>query len=461
MEKIQKIIDDNIINYEPIKIKHDELEYDLNIKSKGEIITFSINVKKQLLYDNYIRTMNFKEIKELNKVFYVLNSFNDFYDYLKSLSDKEKLNIRKSDNKISIIIYLEVLFKQENVEMDLFIGRQDTDLNMQIISNELFNIKEKEIYKINEKLNKEVNNLRKEIEELNKKINKLEKEGEQNQKIKDKVIDKKLDDFKNEISLSQKNIIIVIISLVSILIISLLIYKIFISNPFLEKINNLIGENNKLLNRKIENQNKEINNLKNEIKSLNKIIEEQSILLIYLSYISTIKKLGEENFIFSEIEKRMNKPIKGLNKLYQANFDGWDPINFHKKCDNIPNTLILIKSEGLRSFGGFTPIPWKSEDKYIEDTKNQTFIFSLDNKNIFNIKNINLSSVYHNKDYGPCFGFGDIEMLGNPIKEYKLCMTKDKFEYKGDEYPPSKSDDNYNDGYIKAVEFEVFQVLFD
>ena len=302
MEKIQKIIDDNIINYEPIKIKHDELEYDLNIKSKGEIITFSINVKKQLLYDNYIRTMNFKEIKQLNKIFYVLNSFNDFYDYLKSLSDKEKLNIRTSDNKISIIIYLEVLFKKENVEMDLFIGRQDTDLNMQIISNELFNIKEKEIYKINEKLNKEVNNLRKEIEELNKKINKLEKEGEQNQKIKDKVIDKKLDDFKNEISLSQKNIIIVIISLVSILIISLLIYKIFISNPFLEKINNLIGENNKLLNRKIENQNKEINNLKNEIKSLNKIIEEQSILLIFLLYINTIMKLGEENFIFLSIK---------------------------------------------------------------------------------------------------------------------------------------------------------------
>ena len=43
--------------------------------------------------------------------------------------------------------------------MDLFIGRQDTDLNMQIISNELLNIKEKEIYKINEKLNKDVINL--------------------------------------------------------------------------------------------------------------------------------------------------------------------------------------------------------------------------------------------------------------------------------------------------------------
>ena len=64
MEKIQKIIDiaekdDKIINYEPIKIKQNELEYNLDIKSKGDIITFSISVKKQLLYDNYIRTMDF------------------------------------------------------------------------------------------------------------------------------------------------------------------------------------------------------------------------------------------------------------------------------------------------------------------------------------------------------------------------------------------------------------------
>ena len=88
MEKFQNIIDkeekdDYIINYEPIKIKQDKLEYNLNIKSTGEIITFSISVKKQLLYDNYIRTMDFKEIKELNKVFYVLNSFNEKYTKIK------------------------------------------------------------------------------------------------------------------------------------------------------------------------------------------------------------------------------------------------------------------------------------------------------------------------------------------------------------------------------------------
>ena len=98
------------------------MEYSLNVKYKEEIITFSIYVKNELLYDNYIRNMNFKEIKKLNKLFNILNSFSEFYDYLKTLSDKEKLNIKKYKDKISLIIFLEVLLKQETVEIDLFLG---------------------------------------------------------------------------------------------------------------------------------------------------------------------------------------------------------------------------------------------------------------------------------------------------------------------------------------------------
>ena len=131
----------NIINYEPIKLKQNEKEYNLNIKSKGEMITFSINVKKELLYDNYIKKISFKEIKKLNKVFHDLNLFNEFYDYLKLSSDKGKLDIKIYNAKITIIIYLEVLLKQENVEIDLLIGKQDMDLNMEIISKEILDIK--------------------------------------------------------------------------------------------------------------------------------------------------------------------------------------------------------------------------------------------------------------------------------------------------------------------------------
>ena len=85
------------------------------------------------------------------------------------------------NDKISIILYLEVLFKQENVEIDLLNGKQDIDLNMEIISKELLNIKENEIYKLSVKLNKEnkeINDLKKENEHFHKEINNLKKENE-------------------------------------------------------------------------------------------------------------------------------------------------------------------------------------------------------------------------------------------------------------------------------------------
>ena len=74
-------------------------------------------------------------------------------------------------------------------------------------------------------------------------------------------------------------------------------------------------------------------------------------------------KDNEQNIIFKEIEHKMNKKVKKILKLYQATLNGGEPINFHSKCDNIPNTLVLIQSEGNKRFGGFTPIPWKSEEK--------------------------------------------------------------------------------------------------
>ena len=174
-------------------------------------------------------------------------------------------------------------------------------------------------------------------------------------------------------------------------------------------------------------------------------------------------KDDEEQMIFSTIEKKMNKKIKKIKKLYQATIDGGDPINFHSKCDNIENTLVIIKSEGFRRFGGFTPIPWKSSIKnYISDHSLKTFVFSLDNKKIYYLIKKE-KSVYHYKDYGPCFGEGhDIGIIGNPIKEKALYTCQISYDYKGDQY--SLSEYNYNKIFkkqkIKAFEYEVFQVIF-
>ena len=72
----------DIVNFAPIHLETNEIKYDLNIETSVDNITFSINDKRQFPSVNYIRTMSLKDIKDLNKVFYLINSFNDFYDYL-------------------------------------------------------------------------------------------------------------------------------------------------------------------------------------------------------------------------------------------------------------------------------------------------------------------------------------------------------------------------------------------
>ena len=171
-------------------------------------------------------------------------------------------------------------------------------------------------------------------------------------------------------------------------------------------------------------------------------------------------KSDEKDMLYKEIENKMNKKIKEINKLYQATKDGGDPVNFHLKCDNIPNTLVLIISEGNRRFGGFTPISWKSigGNNWIKDSENKTFVFSLDNKKIYYLKDIN-KAVCHNNKSGPCFGEGhDIGIIGNPLKENALKTYQDgSYDYKGDSNALSEYK---SPNKLKALEYEVFQVIF-
>jgi hypothetical protein len=275
---------------------------------------------------------------------------------------------------------------------------------------------EKENKLLNEKIEKQINELKNEKKLLNEKIEVQNKEN---------------NNLKNENKLLNEKI---------------------------EKQANKLKNEKKILNETIEVQSEEINNLKNENKLLNEKIEEQKKECKYPKIITDIMKSNEKFLIFSEIEKRMNKKIKQIKKLYQATIDGGDSINFHKKCDNISNTLILIKSEGKRRFGGFTPIAWKSEDdfKLIKDPENKTFIFSLDNKKIYSLKAKDSTAVTHYIYDGPCFGYKDINIWGNPIKTDGLYTIQDDFDYKGD----IKALSEFVYQNIKINEYEVFHVKF-
>jgi len=94
--------------------------------------------------------------------------------------------------------------------------------------------------------------------------------------------------------------------------------------------------------------------------------------------------------------------------IYRASQDGFEASHFHKKCDNKPNTLVVIKSTEGNVFGGYTEQSWSSPSK-IELTRIDTnaFIFSFINKKNTPIKfkcSQNKVAIYCCHSFGPSFG---------------------------------------------------------
>ncbi len=91
--------------------------------------------------------------------------------------------------------------------------------------------------------------------------------------------------------------------------------------------------------------------------------------------------------------------------LYRGSQDGFSAANFHTKCDNKGPTVVIIKFNHGKVFGGFTDTSWDSSGGY-KNTKN-AFLFSIDRQGKYNIKpEGEYSAVYNNSSYGPTFGGG-------------------------------------------------------
>ena len=221
------------------------------------------------------------------------------------------------------------------------------------------------------------------------------------------------------------------------------------------KINyNKIIEENKELKKRIEI-------LESEMKEIKKILNQDfNINKLKIGNKSVIMNENEFDLIHLAIKSRLNKEVKELKKLYQATIDGDGPINFHSRCDNIPNTLVIIKSAGNRRFGGFVSIPWSSSNGEYKDDPN-AFLFSLDKQKIYSYKKDG-NAIFNCKNYGPLFGSGSAIYIGqNCIQEKQLytneSYSKGSYNFNGDNNALSEDG---KASYIYASEYEVFQVIF-
>ena len=154
-------------------------------------------------------------------------------------------------------------------------------------------------------------------------------------------------------------------------------------------------------NRKIEILNKEIKEIKNELDQIKKSKEISSkTSLIYQN---------EFDLIYNWICP--NTKIK-LKLIYKASIDGDSAENFHKKCDNIhKSTLVVIQSRNGYRFGGYTTGNW-GDYKNQEDAN--AFVFSLTNKNKVKVQSPKEPiAISPDSNVLPKFGYPTIEIRSN------------------------------------------------
>ena len=392
---------------ESFKINQDQHNYKFNIKIINQNIILNLSEENDLMKDYEIK-LTFDELKRTHKIFLMFSSCSDFVDYMKALIENKKILIKNStENKITIELIVEYLYKQNIIKIDLV----QKQINFELIAQDLY----KKILVLDENFKNLENNYKNIVD---------------NNKI-----------MKEEIKTIKEE------------------------NMNIKKENNKIKEEIKTIkeeNMKIKQENKTIkerlNNIENKLNSLNKEIIPNKInnninnKILKVSIDSRIMERDEFDMIYPEIKKRMNKEIKEIKKLYQATVDGYETSIFHKKCDGVPNTLVLYKSAGNRRFGGFTSLCWRSKGENFLD-KN-CFLFSLDKKKIYPPKkDYNYCFCYFYSD-GPSFVINTsycIEIDGNAIMQKKLRTNENKFkEFFDNEENALSEDGSFSD--IEAKE---------
>ena len=119
---------------------------------------------------------------------------------------------------------------------------------------------------------------------------------------------------------------------------------------------------------------------KTEVNKDNQVLSIQDTRLEIVKG-DIIQDVKELELLSRKISKNKSKII--LNLLYKATIDSDKAEAFHKKCDPAKSTLVLVKSENGKRFGGYTTRDWRGNS--VEKKDNNAFVFSLDKMAIYDI----------------------------------------------------------------------------
>ena len=401
--------------------------------NKNNIYTEIYNEDDALVFSIKNELGEFKEkfkmpqLIEINKWFSLFDSINEILIDIQSFVESNEYEIKKKNEYFNIILKV-----SKNESKYVIISIKEKTLNKDELLNSLF----VSISEIKNKLNKSSSiNSPNDNNQIMEKINKLENE----MKIFKTVIENKFTEYESRMNFLEENFI-----------------KLKLSNE--EKINSyqeLYEKKLKDLEKIIQNKNENLKKKEQQALKLNKKdlkIKKELSIQINLNN-SIIESNKEWDFIYENIskEKKLSNQL-----LYKSKIDGDECSIFHKKCDNIPNTVVLIKTKSGKKLGGFTsqiweqsPYTWKNDDK--------SFLFCLNNFNVFKCVN-NKKAILSYSILGPTFGYGyDLyvpdKFLSCPCKEF--MQKNGSYFINKEDYSLTNGEKNY-----LIEEVEVYKIIF-
>ena len=143
--------------------------------------------------------------------------------------------------------------------------------------------------------------------------------------------------------------------------------------------------------------------------------------------------------------------------LYKVSRDGDRISTFAEKVKGKSPTLILIKTKTGYKFGGYTTVEWNMTGNYAYKRDENAFIFSINNKKKFSVKN-------GEENYAICgdpnhFAFGS----GHDLTIWDQGCSNDNSKDYLNNYSYNTSNYELTGGsktfYVE--ELEVYQVIFD
>ena len=297
------------------------------------------------------------------------------------------------------------------------------------IQNELHELKNeytkkeaiiKELYEQRTNLEAENENLKNELQNLN---NKEEGIINENNNIKQQLINchNKNKEYEKIINLKEQEI-----------------------STYKDKLNEFINYKNNLEN--------EINHLKTEIENyriqINQVQQNPRIVRGEI-----IKDNRELEFLAKTICKD-NRKIT-LNLLYKATIDGDKAKTFHQRCDSAKSTVVLVKSDKDKRFGGFTNCSWESEGASIEKEDKDAFVFSLDKMKKYDVIPYEKAIACY-PNYGPIFLGCQLRIYDNAFEKGGSTYFKGANYYTEEDFELSGGEKTF-----KVKEIEVYGVIME